>query len=614
MGYVIRMPQMGMSMEQGTVLEWAAAEGASVATDDVLCVVESEKTTADVEARESGVLRRTVVPEGGVVEPGTPIGILAGADEDLTPYTSQIDEAALEAAGENGGGDDAGADGAATGVDNGGAMAGDDSTPTDPEGGTAGGRGAGDEIRASPGARELADEAGVDLGGIEGTGPQGVVTEDDVREAAAGAGSDTDADADAEVRASPGARRRAEAAGVALGEVEGTGPDGVVTEADVERAIEADEGAGTAPVAGGVERTVVESRELSGMQRTIADRLGTSYREAVHVTLNRKYDAATLRAVTAAADDAGVDVSLTDLVVKAVGETLGEFPAFNARFEDGKHRLIEEVNVGLAVDVEGGLVTPVVGDVRAKSAETVGRERAELTDRVVSGEFTTSDLEGGTFTVSNLGLFGVDHFDPVIDPPQIAILGLNRVRDDGTTTLSLSFDHRVVNGADAARFLDALVGRLTDVATLRAYVEADVDAGASDEEPPRQVRVTTESGYAGTYRAADTDVPFDEPESMGGGGTAPGPVEHLLGALGSCLSLSVRTMADRDGIPMSGIETSVEGTPEHGPPKSVAVELGLETDADEGDVERVVTKAERACYVARSLSDDLGVSLSWSRL
>jgi pyruvate dehydrogenase E2 component (dihydrolipoamide acetyltransferase) len=224
------------------------------------------------------------------------------------------------------------------------------------------------------------------------------------------------------------------------------------------------------------------------------------------------------------------------------------------------------------------------------------------------------DLEGGTFTVSNLGLFGVDHFDPVIDPPQVAILGVGRVRDDGSTTLSLSFDHRVVNGADAARFLDSLVDRLTDGATLRGFVDADVDAGDPDDEARRRVRVTNESGYAGTYRAAGTDVPFDEPESMGGGGTAPDPVEHLLGALGSCLSLSVRTMADRDGVRVGEIETNVGGSPEHGPLESVAVELGLATDAGDADVERVVTKAERACYVARSLSEDLEVSLSWSRL
>ena len=595
MGYLIRMPQMGMSMEQGTVVEWSVEEGESVATDDVLCVVESEKTTADVEAREAGVLRRIVVKEGGVVEPGTPIGILAGPDEDLASYTAGIDDTALGAVAERR-------------TDEGGAERRDDpagAADSDSNGGAA----AGTEVRASPGARRAAEEMNVDLAGIDGTGPQGVITEDDVREAAAGS------DTDETVRASPGARKRAAEAGVALRRVEGTGPDGVIAEADVERAIEAGAGTETAsPVSGGAERTVIETRELSGMQRTIAERLGDSYREAVHVTLGREYDARTLQEVTTAGKNAGVDVALTDLLVKAVGETLAEFPAFNALFEDGEHRLIEEVNVGIAVDVEGGLVTPVLGDVRSKSAEAVNRERGVLTERVRSGEFTMDDLEGGTFTVSNLGLFGVDHFDPVIDPPQVAILGVGRVRDDGSTTLSLSFDHRVVNGADAARFLDSLVDRLTDGATLRGFVDADVDAGDSDEEARRRVRVTNESRYEGAYRAAGTDVPFDEPESMGGGGTAPDPVEHLLGALGSCLSLSVRTMADRDGVRVGEIETNVDGSPEHGPLESVVVELGLATDAGDADVERVVTKAERACYVARSLSEDLEVSLSWSRL
>jgi pyruvate dehydrogenase E2 component (dihydrolipoamide acetyltransferase) len=593
MGYVIRMPQMGMSMEEGTVVEWAVEEGESVATDDVLCVVESEKTAADVEAREAGVLRRVLVPEGGVVEPGTPIGILAGPDEDLAAYTEGIDDAALGTAVES----DSGEEPVATAND-----------------GPANTTGSGAEVRASPGARQAAEEAGGDLAGVEGTGPQGVITEGDVREAAASSGADSDVESDAEepVRASPGARKRAEAAGVALQGVEGTGPDGVVTEADVERAIEAG-GDATAGASGRAERTVVESRGLSGMQRTIAERLGESYREAVHVTLGREYDATTLRDVASGAGNAGVEVALTDLLVKAVGETLVEFPAFNALFEDGEHRLIEEVNVALAIDVEGGLVTPVIGDVRAKSAEAVNRERAELTERVRSGEFTMDDLEGGTFTVSNLGLFGVDHFDPVIDPPQIAILGVGRIRDDGTMTLSLSFDHRVVNGADAARFLDALVDRLTDGATLRGYVDAAVSPPATDGDA-RTARVRTGSGLAGTYRAAGRTVPFDEPESMGGGGTAPDPVEHLLGALGSCLSLSVRTMADRDGVTVGEIEASVDGAPEHGPLESVAVELALATDADAEDVERVLVKAERACYVARSLSDELEVSVSWSRL
>ena len=134
------------------------------------------------------------------------------------------------------------------------------------------------------------------------------------------------------------------------------------------------------------------------------------------------------------------------------------------------------MNVGVAVDVDGGLVTPVVPDVRTKSAEEVAALRGALTERALAGEFTSEDLAGGTFTVTNLGMFGVDSFDPVINPPETAILGVGRVRENGTMTLSLSFDHRVVNGADAARYLDDLVGTLTDPGTLVSFFDADLFA------------------------------------------------------------------------------------------------------------------------------------------
>lgn len=578
MSYVIRMPQLGMSMEEGTVVEWNVEEGGEVEAEEAVAVVESEKTTADVEAREAGVLRRIIAPAGTTLEPGDAIGIIAGADEDLSQFESQIDvDIETEASGEA----ETAPETAESAVE--------PAEPTTTE--------TPDEVRATPGARKRAEEEGVDLADVEGTGPQGVVTEDDIAEAASeSAGAE-------EVRATPGARKRAEEAGVDLTTVEGTGPQGVVTEDDVEATAEA---GGGAPAT----RTVVDSTELTGMQRTISDRLSQSDREAVHVTLNREYDTSTVQNVVAAADAAGANASISDLLVKAAAVALSEHPAFNAVFEDGTHSRIEEVNVGVAVDVEAGLVTPVIGNADEKSAEAVNRERGELTEKVQTGEFTMDDLEGGTFTISNLGLFGVDHFDPVINPPQIAILGVGRIRDDDSMTLSLSFDHRVVNGADAARFLDTLVETLTDEDTLRGMFDADLGEA---EEAPRSVRVRTESGYQGSYRNASTEVPFDEPESMGGEGTGPNPVAHLLGALGSCLSLSVREMAGRDDVAIGAIETDVEGSPEHGPLESVEVTLTFESDAPEDDLDRVLTKAERACYVARSLSDELDVSVGWQR-
>ena len=540
MGYIVRMPQMGMEMDQGEVVEWQYDEGDDVEEGDVIAVVESEKAANDVGAREDGRLRRIVVGEGDTAEPGDPIGIVAGPDEDLAEYEVELEDEAADADADAGATADASGAAAAANADDGAAAGGSAAGGTGSRGGAA--DTSADEVRATPGARQRAEEADLDLTAVEGTGPQGVITEDDVEhyfrdrgtdddgtaaasvgtgagaaavdaDAAAGTAGSADAgattagaeaealvagagvgpdahDATAaaaapgadEVRASPGARRLAGREGVDLTAVDGTGPEDVITEADVRATLEAVSTpaarttAGAASGAGDATRTVTEARELGGIQQTVSERLGESYRNAVHVTVKRTFDAGTMVDVAGMAEDRGVDASLTDLLLKGVGETMTSHPAFNALFEGGEHRLVEEVNVGVAVDVDGGLVTPVVPDVRAKSAEEVAAVRGALTERTLAGEFTSEDLAGGTFTVTNLGMFGVDSFDPVINPPETAILGVGRVRENGTMTLSLSFDHRVVNGADAARYLDDLVGTLTDPGTLVSFFDADLFA------------------------------------------------------------------------------------------------------------------------------------------
>ena len=377
MAYIVRMPKLGMEMENGELLEWKVDVGESIEPEQVIAEVESEKTVAEVEAREDGVLRSTALDPGEPVDVGAPMGIVAGSDEDVSDLTAEVASETGETSGSP-----------ATGAS-------DDR-----------------DVRASPRAKQRAEELGVDLRSVEGTGPQGAITADDV-EAADVRGTDAPSDAEGET----------------------AGP------------------------------TVLEERELGEMRRTIAERLGESYREAVHVTLHRDVRVDELLEATDVADDAlGTDVSVTDLLLMALSETLAEHPEFNATYEDGTHRLYAEQNVGVAVDVPEGLVAPVLRGLDGRSLPDLAESRREMTERTLDGEYSMADLQDGTFTVTNLGVLGVDSFDPVVNPPQVAILGVDRIRErptavDGEVTVAswmgfdLSFDHRVVDGADAARFL-----------------------------------------------------------------------------------------------------------------------------------------------------------------
>jgi len=488
MAYVVKMPKLGLEMKSGELSAWLVSEGDEVTEGEPIAEIESEKTTAEIDAKEDGVLRRVVLAEGESTAPGGALAIVAGADEDITGLEA-------DAGVGEGGSEPAATDDSA-----------DDSSPTEATETTAAATGGGDdssvaqsrsrgsdgasgngEVRASPRAKRLAEDLGVDLTTVEGTGPQGAITESDVETAAESAtpaeaddAGSTAAAAEKRVFAPPSARRLARELGVDIEAVEGTGQNGRITESDVRAAGGATAAATDSAAAGAATTAATDTtaarepaeteRPLSGMRRTIADRLGESYREAVHVTVDRRADAEELLAAANAADDAlGVDVSITDVLLLALSASLDEHPEFNATFEDGVHRLHGEHNICIAVDVDEGLIAPVVRDVASLSLAELAETRAETTQRALSGDFTMDDLSGGTFTVSNLGVLGVESFDPIINPPQVAILGVNTIRreavptDDGDVAVrrvisfSLSFDHRIVDGADAARMLGTLV-------------------------------------------------------------------------------------------------------------------------------------------------------------
>lgn len=498
---------MGNTMETGVLTEWIIDEGAEVAEDDIVAVVESEKAAADVAASRDGTLARVDVEAGEEAPPGTVLGVILGPDEDLVDAPeprSRIEP-------DSGGDDETGATPE---------TADRSPEPTDES------QVADADIRAAPGARELAAEHGVDLASLDGTGPEGAILRDDVEsllnepaeDETGAAGTARPAGKAGRDFSSPSTRRLASEHGVSLADVEGTGIGGRVTESDVRAAAgqlnrspststtsldESSDVSGPEPSdADQLGVTITEERDLVGMRRTIAERMAQSTRQAPHVTLNR--EVAVSRAFETAeelASDREAPIGFTDILIGATVRALDAHPAFNAWFEDDSLRFVAERNVAFAVDAEAGLVTPVVRSAAERSLDDIATERRRLTDAVLDGTHSMDDLQGGTFTITNLGMFGIDSFDPIINPPQVAILGVGAVCDGDDSrncTFSLSFDHRVVDGADAARFLETL----TESVESPSLVVADcASTGPGKRTAPTAGSSTVTEG-GGELRAA----------------------------------------------------------------------------------------------------------------
>ncbi|WP_396447175.1 dihydrolipoamide acetyltransferase family protein, partial [Actinomadura sp.] len=287
---------------------------------------------------------------------------------------------------------------------------------------------------------------------------------------------------------SPLARRLARDHGIDLATLTGSGPGGRIVRADIEAAIrggapaKAPAAPAAAPAAAApsappaqarAEDADVEAVPLNRFQKVAAKRLSESKREAPHFYLNREVDAEALLAFRKTLNEALAPekVSVNDLIVKAVATALREHPAVNVSYTEENLLFHKRVNVGIAVAVEDGLIVPVVKDADRKSVSQIGREARELAGKAREGKLTLNEMSGGTFSVSNLGMFGVDSFSAVINPPEAAILAVGAVRDqpvvrDGEVVpgkrmaVTLSVDHRATDGATAARFLDHLAGLL----------------------------------------------------------------------------------------------------------------------------------------------------------
>ena len=403
--FPITMPKWGIEMQQGTITEWHAVPGGALAKGAPLLDVETEKIVNSVEAPVAGTLRRIVAETGSTEAVGALIAVFADAsvseaeiDAFITgfkPADASFDHADAPAAPAAPAAVAPALDAAAEG-----------------------------EARISPIARRIAERLGVDITQVKGTGRNGRVSKEDVEAYAASIG----VQAGATPVAAPVVASTAAAA--ATGE-------GVVRE------------------------------KMTSMRATIARRLLESKQGIPHYRLAADVDLTALLARRAALRAAGTEVSVNDLLVRACALTLVKHPAVNAQLQGDEVHKFPHADIAVAVATDGGLVTPIVRSADTKSAAQIGAETGDLATRARSGKLTREEITGGTFTLSNLGMFGIDRFDAIINPPQVAILavgaGADRVIARGggvvvakVATLTLSCDHRVVDGAIGAQFLQAL--------------------------------------------------------------------------------------------------------------------------------------------------------------
>ena len=427
----IIMPALGMAQETGILIEWFKAEGDTVTQGEPLMEIETDKAAVEIEAPVSGVLAHVTAQPGDKVPVGQTIALILAPGESA-PQPAAISEAAPAPVTEV--------------VDKA------DKT----------------EVLASPLAKRVAAEHQVDLAQVKAAGSR--IQKEDVL--AYVAAQQKEKGTNGRLLASPKARRLAREQHLELAAIAGSGPDGAVLAADVLTAAESVQMEMAEPVAAiaSAPASPIETQTvpMSRMWQVMAERLTESWTTVPHFYLEREVNAGQLLAWWEKVKQRVEDkITLTDLLVKLVAAALRKHPRANAAWQDGTIILNSEVNVGLAVAVEDGLLVPVIHQADTLGLGALAERRQAVVDRARAGKPALADLQGGTFTVSNLGMFGIDSFKAIVNPPQAAILAVGRIADkvvpvngqptvQPMMTLTLSCDHRVVDGARGAQFLQTV--------------------------------------------------------------------------------------------------------------------------------------------------------------
>jgi pyruvate dehydrogenase E2 component (dihydrolipoamide acetyltransferase) len=436
----IVMPRLSDSMEEGTILTWLKRVGDEVAVGDELVEIETDKANMAYESDVAGTLTEILAQEGETLPIGSPIAVVGDAGEAASDDTGEAPTVVEEGAAEQ---PSASSDGAADREE---PVPSEDaagsSAPASDSPAAASGSAPAERVKASPLARRIARDTGVDLAGLKGTGPGGRIVKADVETA----------DSEKAGSGSPAAASEVPSSSTPPIAIKGVDEEGTAGRAE-----------GTETAKG---RTTVQ--ELSRLQQVVARRMSESKATAPHFYLQTEIDmSAAVEArgrIKAMSTEGEVVPSFNDMVVKACALALKGFPTANGAYKDGRFELYSRINVGVAVAAQDALVVPTVFDADKKGLREIAADSRSLAGKVRDGSITPPELSGGTFTVSNLGMYGVTNFSAVINAPQAAILAVGAitekpvVRDGEITTahmlgVTLACDHRILYGAPAAEFL-----------------------------------------------------------------------------------------------------------------------------------------------------------------
>jgi pyruvate dehydrogenase E2 component (dihydrolipoamide acetyltransferase) len=447
------MPALELAQETGKLLRWIKAPGDTVRKGEPIAEIETDKVTIELEAPASGVLSAVTAQEGDVVPVGHTIAQIAARNEAASPLSPPGRGQGEGPKGEGPKGEGPKGEGPAAEAPPG------DTRP-----------------KASPLARKIAEEHGVDLARVKTA--SGKIEKADVLafvESQRVVAAPTNGSAGRLVAASPKARRLAAERGIDLRALKGSGPGGAVLTLDVPEA--------TAPSTTTKPLTLPSPQRGEGggvgtVWRIMAERMTASWTSAPHFYLVREVNVTRLAAwLQTARKQTGAHVTYTDLLVKLVAATLAQHPRVNVSWKDGTLERHADINIGLAVALEDGLVVPVLHKADTLGLKEIATRREDLVTRAQSGKLRPADIQGGVFTISNLGMYGVDAFSAIVNPPQAAILAVGRITDrvvpvngqpavQPTMVLTLSCDHRALDGARGAQFLGALADLIEEPLAL----------------------------------------------------------------------------------------------------------------------------------------------------